>query len=94
MNNKCCSVDQRINGQRTYQQKTEVVPSSGFSSCTQGLWLFGTTSRVADVFAITRVNDGGRPDGCIVIAAVRETVTKFGEGRGGCLVPELQDKHG
>jgi hypothetical protein len=29
MNNKRCSVDQRINGQRTYQRTTEVVPSSG-----------------------------------------------------------------
>ncbi len=28
MNNKRCSVDQRINGQRTYQRTTEVVPSS------------------------------------------------------------------
>jgi hypothetical protein len=26
--NKRCSVDQRINGQRTYQRTTEVVPSS------------------------------------------------------------------
>ncbi len=28
MENKRCSVDQRINGQRTYQRTTEVVPSS------------------------------------------------------------------
>jgi hypothetical protein len=34
MKNKRCSVDQRINGQRTYQRTTEVVPSSGF----QQLW--------------------------------------------------------
>ncbi len=28
MLNKRCSVDQRINGQRTYHRTTEVVPSS------------------------------------------------------------------
>jgi hypothetical protein len=28
MKNKHCSVDQRINGQRTYQRTTEVVPGS------------------------------------------------------------------
>jgi hypothetical protein len=31
MKNKRCSVDQRINGQRTYQWTTEVVPSSVYS---------------------------------------------------------------
>jgi hypothetical protein len=30
MNNKRCSIDQRINGQWTYQRTTEVVPSSGY----------------------------------------------------------------
>ncbi len=29
MKNKCCSIDQRINEQQTYQWTTEVVPSSG-----------------------------------------------------------------
>jgi hypothetical protein len=32
MENKRCSGDQRINGQRTYQRTTEVVPSSAYEN--------------------------------------------------------------
>jgi hypothetical protein len=43
MENKRCSVDQRINGQRIYQRTTEVVPSSAYSTvlltCTENTYM-------------------------------------------------------
>jgi hypothetical protein len=45
------------------------------------LWRFGERTREPSIFVTTRVNYGDRPAGCIAIAAVRETATRFGEGR-------------
>jgi hypothetical protein len=45
------------------------------------LWRFGDRSREPTIFVTTRVNYGDRPAGCIAIAAVRETVSRFGEGK-------------
>jgi hypothetical protein len=43
------------------------------------LWRFGDRSQEPTVFVTTRVNYGDQP--AIAIAAVRETATRFGEGR-------------
>jgi hypothetical protein len=43
------------------------------------LWRCGERSREPTIFVTTRVNYGDRPAGCIAIAAVRETATRFGE---------------
>jgi hypothetical protein len=45
------------------------------------LWRFGDRSREPTIFVTKRVNYGDRPAGCIAIAAVRETVDRFGEGK-------------
>jgi hypothetical protein len=45
------------------------------------LWRFGERTREPTSFITTRVNYGDQPAGCIAIAAVRETATRFGEGR-------------
>ncbi len=45
------------------------------------LWRFGEWAREPTIFATTKVNYGDRPAGCIAIAAVRETATRFGEGK-------------
>jgi hypothetical protein len=38
-------------------------------------------SQGAPVFVTKQVNYGDRPAGCIAIAAVRETASRFGEGK-------------
>jgi hypothetical protein len=45
------------------------------------LWRFGEGAREPTIFVTTRVNYGDRPAGCIAIAAVRETASRFGEGK-------------
>jgi hypothetical protein len=45
------------------------------------LWRFGERAREPTIFVTTRVNYGDRPAGCIAIAAVRKTATRFGEGK-------------
>jgi hypothetical protein len=45
------------------------------------LWRFGDRSKEPTIFGTTRVNYGDRPAGCIAIAAVRETASRFGEGK-------------
>jgi hypothetical protein len=45
------------------------------------LWRFGDRSKEPTIFVTTRVNYGDRPAGCIAIAAVRETASRFGEGK-------------
>jgi hypothetical protein len=45
------------------------------------LWRFGEGSWEPTNFVTTRVNYGDQPAGCIAIAAVRETASRFGEGR-------------
>ncbi len=45
------------------------------------LWRFGDRSKEPTIFVTTRVSYGDRPAGCIAIAAVRETVDRFGRGK-------------
>ncbi len=45
------------------------------------LWKLGEEKKDPTIFVTTRVNYEDRPDGCIAIAAVRETATRFGEGK-------------
>ncbi len=45
------------------------------------LWRFGERTQEPTIFVTTRVNYGDWPAGCIAIAAVWETATRFGEGR-------------
>jgi hypothetical protein len=45
------------------------------------LWRFGERSQKPTTFVTTRVNYGDRPAECIAIAAVRETATRFREGK-------------
>jgi hypothetical protein len=45
------------------------------------LWRFGEAKKDPTIFVTTRVNYGDRPAGCIAIAAVRETATRFGTPR-------------
>ncbi len=45
------------------------------------LWKFGNTRKEPEVFTTTQVNNGDRPAGYIVIAAVRETEEKFSGGK-------------
>jgi hypothetical protein len=54
MNNMRCSVDQRINGQRTYQRTTEVVPSSGWEYTHNYQGAF-KKKRLIDICSGTRV---------------------------------------
>jgi hypothetical protein len=42
----------------------------------------GTGGVEPTIFVTTNVNYGDKPEGCIAIAAVRETAERFGEGRG------------
>ncbi len=45
------------------------------------LWRFGEGAREPTIFVTTWVNNGDRPARCIAIAAVRETASRFGEGK-------------
>ncbi len=45
------------------------------------LWRFGDRAKEPTIFLTTRVNFGDRPAGCIAIAAVQETATRFGKGK-------------
>jgi hypothetical protein len=42
------------------------------------LWRFGNGGVEPTIFVTTRVNYGDKPEGCIAIAAVRETAERFG----------------
>ncbi len=44
------------------------------------MWRFVDMKVDLFIFVTTRVNYGGRPAGCIVIAAVLETAEKFEKG--------------
>jgi hypothetical protein len=45
------------------------------------LWRFGERWQEPTIFVTTRVNYGDRLARCIAIAAVRETASRFGEGK-------------
>jgi hypothetical protein len=45
------------------------------------LWRFGDVSIDAIIFVTTKVSYDDRPEGCMEIAAVRETAERFGKGR-------------
>jgi hypothetical protein len=45
------------------------------------LWRFRREGEDPIIFVTTRVNYGDRQAGCIAIAAVHETATRFGKGR-------------
>jgi hypothetical protein len=58
-----------------------VEPDKAAQHVRRILWRFGEKSREPTIFVTTRVNYGDRPAGCIAIAAVRETASRFGEGK-------------
>jgi hypothetical protein len=45
------------------------------------LWRLGERAQEPTIFVTTRVNYGDRPAGCVAIAAVRETASRFGKGK-------------